>query len=233
MRVHADFAVRAAAHLTTTPWTPSPMAGVERLMLDRIGAEVARATSLVRYAAGSRFAPHSHGGGEEFLVLEGVFADEHGRYPAGTYVRNPPGSQHAPASAAGCTIFVKLWQFDPADRRRIVRDTTKLQLAARAACPGVTDAVLFADRRELVRVESWAAATRIRRAVSGGLELLCLDGRFHDGAEQFRRWSWLRLPDGSVLEATVGPDGCRVWLKEGHLRPAPTAAPPAAHGRHR
>lgn len=80
--------------------------------------EVARATSIVRYSPGSRFSPHEHGGGEEFLVLEGVFSDEHGDDGPGTYVRNPVGSAHAPFSAAGCTILVKLRQMDPADQSR-------------------------------------------------------------------------------------------------------------------
>ena len=95
-------------------------------MLDRIGEEVARATSVVRYAPESRFSPHTHGGGEEFLVLDGVFQDEHGDFPAGCYIRNPPGSSHTPRSLPGCTIFVKLWQFDPGDRTHVRIDTTKL-----------------------------------------------------------------------------------------------------------
>ena len=94
MRLNADFSARAAFHAARIPWVPSPMAGVERRMLDRIGEEVARATSIVRYAPDSHFSAHRHGGGEEFLVLEGVFQDEHGDYPAGYYIRNPPTSAH-------------------------------------------------------------------------------------------------------------------------------------------
>ena len=106
MEINADFSRRVAVHAARLPWVPSPMPGVERRMLDRIGGEVARATSIVRYAPGSRFSPHTHGGGEEFLVLEGVFEDEHGAYPAGSYVRNPPTSRHTPGSAPGCVLFV-------------------------------------------------------------------------------------------------------------------------------
>jgi anti-sigma factor ChrR (cupin superfamily) len=91
--INADFSQRVVIATNDLPWVPSPQAGVERRMLDRIGAEVARATSLVRYASHSEFPGHGHGMGEEFLVLEGVFSDEHGDYPAGTYVRNPPGSR--------------------------------------------------------------------------------------------------------------------------------------------
>ncbi len=84
------------------------MPGVERRMLERDGDEVARATSLVRFAPNSAFSAHRHGGGEEFLVLEGVFSDESGDFPAGTYARNPVGSRHVPSSELGCVIFVKL-----------------------------------------------------------------------------------------------------------------------------
>ena len=99
MELHADFSRRVAVHAARLPWVASPMAGVERRMLDRIGDEVARATSIVRYAPGSHFSSHTHGGGEEFLVLEGVFEDEYGEFPAGSYVRNPPTSRHTPGSA--------------------------------------------------------------------------------------------------------------------------------------
>jgi anti-sigma factor ChrR (cupin superfamily) len=96
MKLNADFTKRAVVHAATLDWQASPMAGVERRMLDRIGDEVARATSIVRYAPHSQFSPHEHDGGEEFLVLEGVFQDEYGDFPAGCYVRNPPQSRHTP-----------------------------------------------------------------------------------------------------------------------------------------
>ena len=103
MDLNSDFAARAAVHAAWLPWLPSPIPGVDRRMLDRIGDEVARATSIVRYAPHSRFSSHTHGGGEEFLVLDGVFQDERGDYPAGTYVRNPPTSSHTPGTEPGCT----------------------------------------------------------------------------------------------------------------------------------
>ncbi len=108
--INTNFAERVVIDTNAMPWVPSPMAGVDRRMLDRIGAEVACATSIVRYAPGSALSPHAHDLGEEFLVLEGVFQDEHGDFGPGSYVRNPPGSRHTPASAPGCTIFVKLRQ---------------------------------------------------------------------------------------------------------------------------
>src|ERR1700752_5172962 len=123
MELNADFSQRVVVHAAYLAWIPSPVAGVERRMLDRIGDEGARATSIVRYAPDSRFPAHTHGGGEEFLVLDGVFEDEHGDYPAGAYVRNPPTSRHTPGSTRGCVLFVKLRQFDPQDRKAIRLDT--------------------------------------------------------------------------------------------------------------
>ena len=194
------------------------MAGVERRMLDRIGDEVARATSIVRYAAGSRFSPHTHGGGEEFLVLDGVFQDEHGDFPAGSYIRNPPTSRHTPSSAIGCVLFVKLWQFDPADRKEVKVNTAGIAYEADASRPGVELLPLFHDDDEDVRLERWLPGAAITLNVPNGAELLVLDGEFDQGGERFDPQSWLRLPTGGVLRATAGPQGCRIWIKTGHLR---------------
>lgn len=224
MELNADFARRAAVHAGRQPWVKSPMPGVERRMLDRIGGEVARATSIVRYAPGSHFSPHTHGGGEEFLVLDGVFQDEHGDYPAGAYVRNPPTSRHTPGSEAGCTILVKLWQFDPADRTEVRIDTARGAFQPAPGRPGVETLPLFRDGREDVRLESWAGDAEIVLDQIGGIEAFVLAGGFREGGEDFAVDSWLRLPAGVVLRARTGPAGARVWVKSGHLAP-PVSVP--------
>ncbi len=222
MNLNADFTRRAAVHTARLAWTPSPIPGVERRMLDRIGQEVARATSIVRYAPGSRFSPHTHGGGEEFLVLDGVFQDEHGDFPAGSYIRNPPTSSHTPGSAPGCTIFVKLWQFDPQDRTQLRIDTATAAFAALPGHPGIETLPLFLDSHEQVRLERWAPGVAVTRPAPGGIEALVLDGSFEEGNEPFHPHSWLRLPPGTPLQAVAGPQGCRLWIKTGHLaRPQP------------
>jgi hypothetical protein len=225
MEINADFTQRAVVHAANLEWVPSPVKGVERRMLDRIGEEVARATSIVRYAAGSHFSPHTHGGGEEYLVLEGVFQDEHGDFPNGSYVRNPPQSRHAPGSDAGCTIFVKLWQFDPDDRLQVHVADFGANLQKKTIAPGRTSAELFRDKRETVSIEEWAPGTRVSTVPDGGIEILCLEGGFNESGDNFVPQSWLRLPIGAPLDATAGPDGCRVWIKEGHLRFADTHRP--------
>src|SRR5205085_962686 len=118
-------------------------------------------TSIVRYALRSRFSPHTHDGGEEFLVLDGVFQDEHGDFPVGSYIRNPPTSSHTPRSEAGCTIFVKLWQFDPDDRIHVHLDTTGLTYGSAPARAGVGVMPLFQDARDNVRLERWASDVEI------------------------------------------------------------------------
>jgi anti-sigma factor ChrR (cupin superfamily) len=73
--VHPDFSQRVTVTADEHRWVSSPQAGVTRMMLDRLGGEQARATSLVRYAPASVFPPHGHPGGEEILVLSGIFSD--------------------------------------------------------------------------------------------------------------------------------------------------------------
>jgi anti-sigma factor ChrR (cupin superfamily) len=218
MALNADFSQRVAVHAARLPWGASPIVGVDRRMLDRIGDEVARATSIVRYAPASRFSAHTHGGGEEFLVLDGVFQDEHGDYPAGSYVRNPPTSRHTPGSAPGCVLFVKLWQFDLKDRTPVRLDAHALAYTNAQGRPGVEVAPLFNDSREEVRMELWAPNTSVTLDLPGGGEFLVLDGTFDESGESFTMHSWLRLPPQGRLSAAVGRDGCALWVKTGHLQ---------------
>lgn len=212
MLLNDDFSKRSLMHGAELAWVPSPSKGVERRMLFRIGAEKARATSIVRYAPGSDFARHSHPGGEEFLVLEGVFQDETGDFPAGTYVRNPPGSGHAPRSQSGCTIFVKLWQFKGNDREPVIRRpgegaTGELRAGVAAS------RLLFAGAEERVMIEEWQPGAALMLPSGPGLELLVLSGAFCDGPTTLDRWTWLRLPAGESLQVRVSSQGAKVWYK--------------------
>ncbi len=227
MELNADFSQRATVHAARIPWKSSPMPGVDRRMLDRIGDEVARATTIVRYAPGSSFSPHVHTGGEEFFVLEGVFQDEHGDFPAGSYIRNPPESRHTPGSAPGCTIFVKLWQFDLADRTHVRIDSNKMAFVPDAARSGVEVMPLFKDQREEVWLERWQAGSEVELDARNGIEVLVLEGSFEEAAETFEPQSWLRLPKDSRTTAKAGAEGARVWIKRNHLAEAPTAPAPA------
>jgi anti-sigma factor ChrR (cupin superfamily) len=229
VKLNADLTRRAAVHAAGAPWQASPVVGVERQLLHRWGDEVAQATSLVRYAPGSHFSPHLHTGGEEFLVLEGTFQDEHGDYPAGSYVRNPPGTRHTPRSADGTVLFVKLWQFDPQDRKSVHVRTDTANPQRDGAPAGASVVPLFADDHEEVRLEQWSAGSLVEVDLLGGGEFLVLGGGFVEQGEDFSRWSWLRLPAGHRLQAMAGSEGATVWVKQGLLpRLAQLALPPQA-----
>jgi quercetin dioxygenase-like cupin family protein len=202
-RLNDDLSQRAIMHGASLPWIASPLPGVERRPLYRLGGEQARATSLVRYAPGSHFSTHLHSGGEEFLVIDGVFEDEQGRYPAGSYVRNPPGSQHTPGSSEGCMIFVRLRQFHSEDREQLVTEL------------GVQDhQLLFENRHERVLGQAMQANARIELSSPRGLELLVLDGTVAGEDFLLQPLSWMRLPPGMPFEAKAGAGGARLWFKE-------------------
>lgn len=208
MKLNADFTKRVAVHVEETEWVQSPAAGVQRKMLDRIGDEIARATTIVRFAPGSAFEAHTHGGGEEYLVLDGVFQDETGDFPVGSYVRNPPTSRHTPAAEQGATILVKLHQMQPDNRT---------QVHVQTHATGPKSELLYRDTHEEVRMERWTPESTVGFDASGGAELFVVNGGFSEGGEAFMRWDWLRLPPGSRFEGRVGSDGATVWIKRGHL----------------
>jgi anti-sigma factor ChrR (cupin superfamily) len=215
LRVNADFGARVLLHTDEMSWVPSPEPGVERRMLDRVGGELARATSIVRYAPSSRFSVHGHELGEEFLVLEGVFSDEEGSYPASTYVRNPPGSRHTPYSDAGCVLFVKLRQFSADDSRRVVLDTRSATFAPLAKGARSLQLHVFGEERvRLLRLTRNATVPSME--CPGGAELLVLGGQCVASGYACREGTWLRLPAGSVL-SLESDDGALLYLKTGHL----------------
>jgi anti-sigma factor ChrR (cupin superfamily) len=222
MELFADLNARVVLDTTELPWSPSPLPGVERRLLDRSGGEVARATSIVRYAPGSSFAAHSHAGGEEILVLEGTFSDETGDHPAGTYLRNPPGSSHAPFSTEGCTILVKLRQMHQADQA-CVRIQTRQSAWLPGLVPGLAVMPLHQFGSEQVALVRWAPGTVFQpHRHLGGEEILVLEGVFQDEAGTYPAGSWLRNPPGSV-HSPWSDQGCTIWVKTGHL---PITEPP-------
>lgn len=216
MLINADFSVRAVVTPQGYKWVASPQAGVERVMLDRIGGEKARATSIVRYAPHSHFSPHGHPGGEEVLVLEGMFSEGDRHYPAGWYLRNPPGSAHQPSSENGALIFVKLRQMPDSETRHVRIDTRDpahwVKQDGRAVCP------LFHGENESVCVQRLSRGVSVLSGPVKGAELLVLEGGICEGAQQYPRGSWIRLPPGHHPAFVAGDDGASVYLKTGHLQ---------------
>jgi len=222
VRVNADFSKRALVIPQDSDWLCSPESGVDRIMLDRIGDEVARATSIVRYAAGSSFARHEHAMGEEFLVLDGVFSDDHGDYPTGFYVRNPPGSGHSPFSKEGCRILVKLRQFDPEDLTRVVIDTHKAELWQAGDATEFLSLHTFGNEQvcmvRIVAEQKYSIA-----GDSPGTEIFVVSGTIGYEGENLPAESWLRFPAGHSADLHARADSV-LWIKRGHLPPADAAA---------
>ncbi|MBS0251129.1 MAG: cupin domain-containing protein [Proteobacteria bacterium] len=216
MRINDDFSRPLFVDSWHLDWKSSPASGVERRMLFRIGDEVAQATSIVRYAPQSAFPRHTHRGGEEFLVLAGVFKDERGDYGEGAYIRNPPGTAHAPASEHGCTIFVRLWQFRRDDSAHIVRHPGEGLLVSPPS--GARSAlILFDDGHEQVRMEEYLPAATVTVANLLGLEFFLFSGSLTIDGVTFNRHAWGRLPQRFPFIAEAGPEGARIWMKQGPL----------------
>jgi anti-sigma factor ChrR (cupin superfamily) len=217
MDLNSDFNQRVVQNARDAVWTASPLPGVDRRMLDRIGEEVARATSIVRYAAGSRFDRHVHEGGEEILVLHGVFSDENGDYPAGAYLRNPPGTSHTPFSRDGCTLFVKLWQFAPNDTEPVRIDTSTAAWHA-GLVPGLSVMPLHEHGGVSTALVRWAPQTRFNmHSHPGGEEILVLEGVFRDEAGDYPAGTWLRNPRGSRHTPYTGSEGALIYVKVGAI----------------
>lgn len=217
MELNADFTKRVVVRPEEYHWRPSPANGVERMMLDRIGDEVARATTIVKFAPNSAFDRHSHGGGEEFLVLDGVFSDEHADYPAGTYVRNPIGTAHTPhIGPEGAVILVKLCQFDVADTEQVVIDTRSAAFL-HGSEDGLSILPLHQHGPEVVRLVRFAPGSRLNiQDQWGGKEVYVIEGVLQDDHGKYPAGTWLRSPDRSQ-DALFSDEGCLIFIKTGHL----------------
>lgn len=216
MKLNDDLSKRVVLRSTELPWQPSPAKGVHRRLLARDGGEDARATSIVRYEAGAVFPSHAHPQGEEIMVLEGEFADEYGVYPAGTYIKNPHGTTHAPRSTAGCTLFVKLRQLDDQDSEQLVVRPTD-----RRWSPGLVRGLevfglsqFGTTHTALVR---WAPGTFFNKHQHyGGEEIFVLEGTFQDEYGDYPSGTWIRSPHMSVHQP-YSEQGCLIFVKVGHL----------------
>ncbi|MCP4326974.1 MAG: cupin domain-containing protein [Alphaproteobacteria bacterium] len=217
--VNADFSRLAIVHTARAEWQPSPSPSVWRKRLDLTGpSESSRVTSVVRYDRDSAFPSHPHPDGEEILVLDGVFSDEHGDYPAGTYLLNPEGFAHAPFSTKGCVLFVKLQQYPGTARRQINIDTTTAEWRP-AEGPGAYRLPLYGEdgypeTMRLFRLDPGAESPLHDHP--GGEEIFVVSGDLHDEHGSYEAGSWIRYPAGSS-HAARSTGGCTLYVKSGHL----------------
>ena len=212
---HPDLAVPVIVRAAELAWHPSPNPKVRRKSLYRQGGEYGPVTSFVRYEAGSSFAGHVHPAGEEILVLGGVFSDEHGHYPAGSYLLNPMGTGHAPFSKEGCLLFVHLRQYDGPHRKRTVTDTNALAWQ-QTSSPGIEQKPLYqqSEYPELISLERWSPGERRSLGTRGGIaELLVLEGTVATPQGNYGAHTWFRLPQDSGDWHFCSGEGCTVYLR--------------------
>ena len=213
--LNMDFSKKVTIQTNNQPWLESPMSGVERKPLAREDAEQGHATSLVRYLPGAKFSAHDHPLGEEIFVLEGVFSDQSGDYPAGTYFRNPEGFRHAPFSKEGCTIFVKLHQFQQSDTQRLCVDTNSS--AWQAGNGNLQVLPLHEHGCESVALVKWPAGERFKQHTHiGGEEIFVISGELIDEHGQYPAGTWIRSPHMSTHNPYVEQETI-ILVKAGHL----------------
>lgn len=213
--LNMDFTRTVVIDTATMPWVPSPKPGVWRKPLAREEAERGHATSIVRYDPGASFAGHNHPLGEEIFVLDGTFSDETGNFPAGTYFRNPLGFVHTPFSREGCTILVKLHQFQPDDTVRLAIDSNSA--AWHTYDHGIQVLPLHQHGKEqVVLVRLPASAPGIQHAHPGGEEIYVVSGTIRDEFGTYTAGTWLRQPPGSE-HCPVALEDALLWVKSGHL----------------
>jgi anti-sigma factor ChrR (cupin superfamily) len=215
--INGNLAVRVAVDTAAMAWSPSPSGTVWRKRVHLVGpVESGQVTSVVRYEPRSTFPQHDHPDGEEILVLDGIFSDERGDWPAGTYLLNPEGFRHSPFSREGCVLFVKLRQFPGRTRAHVATRTDTLAWAATRRA-GVTVRPLYSQSGfgDSMRLERWGAGVELGRVdYPNGAELFVLEGSFADEDGTFAPGAWLRLPPGSA-HSPSSVDGCVFYIKEG------------------
>lgn len=224
--LNGDLSRRVAINSDELDWVASPGGEVLRKRLHHVGAaESGQVTSIVRYEPGSAFPSHAHPEGEEILVLDGVFSDEHGDWPAGSYLLNPEGFRHQPFSGPGCLLFVKLRQFPGTERLHVAIDTRTSEWRS-SIRRGVYWKKLYAQEpfSDHMRLERWNCPGDVGVLnYPQGAELLVLSGAFHDRLGEYRQHAWLRLPAGSSL-TPQGDGPCELYIKEGGFPYLRTAA---------
>lgn len=214
--LNADFSQRAVLETANIDWETSEADGVLRKRLERIDTKPESVTTIVRYQADSAFPAHQHLKGEEIFVFEGTFSDNYGDYQAGSYLRNPAGTSHSPFSKKGCTIFVKLQQFQASDVNQLYIQT-KQQKWLPGLVPGLSVMPLHEHKNEHVALVKWEANTIFQpHQHIGGEEIFVLDGIFEDEFGNYPKGTWLRNPPNS-FHTPFTKDGCLIYVKTGHL----------------
>ena len=216
--INADLNQQVVIDTANMEWQPSPSGTVWRKPLYREGGEFGPVTSIVKYDAGGKFRTHSHPQGEEIFVLEGEFCDDHGRYPAGTYLLNPDGTQHAPYSDQGCILLVRLRQYDGEDRKQVLINTNETSWH-QGMVEGLTVLPLYSqmDYPENMALVRWQPETYFpQHTHPGGEEIFVIEGTFEDDHGVYPQGTWIRSPHMSI-HRPYSKEGCLIYVRVGGL----------------
>lgn len=213
--LNMDFSQTACLHAKDRQWIKSPADGVSRIPLEREAAESGHTTSFVKFEPNSFFPEHIHLQGEEIYVLEGIFSDEQGDYPAGSYIRNPPGSRHKPFTKEGCVLFVKLEQFQNEDNKHVVvrPDDQRWQ----QGIGNLKVLSLHVHNTQSTALVHWPANEVFQAHTHwGGEEIVVISGKFIDEHGEYSAGSWIRSPHMSKHFPRVEEETL-ILVKVGHL----------------
>lgn len=222
-------------------WVETFASGVKRKMIERYGGEVARCTTIVEFLPNKTFPQHTHSGGEEFFVLDGVWHDDFGSFPKFSYVRNYIGSSHTPRiGESGCVIMVKLRQMDVDTKEEphtAICVDEKMSNNWKALSGENKECVLFENANEVVSVMVLKEQAEIT-IPENGMEIFVVEGEmrssgtnghlFENGSEDVhKKWSWCRFVKSGekiILDPHVTNDDkssstpyCYCYVKSNHL----------------
>lgn len=210
-----DLSVNLSIETESIEWIESPSKMVLRKPLEREQAESGHVTSIVQYLPGASFKAHSHPLGEEIYVIDGIFSDENGDYPAGSYLRNPPGSFHSPFSKDGCILFVKLNQFNPHDLTSVNINTN--ENSWRLGHGNLKVLPLHNFETTNTALVKWPDGEKfLPHKHFGGEEILVLKGTFKDEHGEYPKGTWIRSPHLSEHNPFVDEETV-ILVKTGHL----------------
>jgi len=213
--LNMDFTKTVCLRPEDQEWVTSPADGVARVHRERVSEVPGHVTSCVKFEPDSYFPTHTHPNGEEIYVLDGVFSDENGDYPAGTYIRNPPASFHKPFTKEGCKLFVKLEQFKGDDIEHVVIRPEDQQWSQGFGNLKVLSLHMF--HTESTALVAWPKNEVFQsHSHMGGEEIIVISGKVIDEHGEYPTDTWLRSPHLSkhfprVEEKTL------IYVKVGHL----------------
>jgi len=211
--INSDFSIPVAIETQAMEWLDSPMPNVHRKRLELIGASMPRLTTVVRFAPDSYFKAHTHDGGEEFLVLDGVFSDAFGNFAKGSYVRNPPGTSHQPFTKEGCTILVKLRQFQSGDKIQFSINTANDRNWNKSSAVGVEHMPLHQFQSEQVGMYKFNNnSASLNLDIEALAEIYIFSGNLEINQKNYSQGYWLRYPASTSLEIKSLGEAI-IWIK--------------------